>query len=96
MPTAVDTNLFTIVVILLSNGKDKPPRRNMVLCFRSKFTKKLNIKLLSKGLALKSVVFKLDHKIVKFFLKDMQSKKEVTGIFDTVFANETLSTVRIR
>ena len=43
----------------------------MVLCFRSKFTKKLNIKLLSKGFALKSVVFKLDQKIVKFSLKDI-------------------------
>ena len=31
---AFDTNLFTIVIIfiLLSNGKDKPPRRDMVLC----------------------------------------------------------------
>ena len=48
----------------------------MVLCFRSQFTKKLNIKLLSKGFTLKSVVFKLDHKIVKFSLKDMQSKKK--------------------
>ena len=48
----------------------------MVLCFRSKFTKKLNIKLFSKGFALESVVFKLDHKIVKFSLKDMQSKKK--------------------
>ena len=48
----------------------------MVLCFRSKFTKKLNIKLFSKGFALKSVVFKSDHKIVKFSLKDMQSKKK--------------------
>ena len=48
----------------------------MVLCFQSKFTQKLNIKLLSKGFALKSVVFKLDHKIVKFSLKDMQSKKK--------------------
>ena len=27
-----DTNLFMIVIILLSNGKDKPPRRDMVLC----------------------------------------------------------------
>ena len=49
---------------------------NIVSCFGSKFTKKLNIKLLSKGLALKSVVFKLDHQIVKFSLKDMQSKKK--------------------
>ena len=72
----MDPNLFTIVVVWLSNGKDKPPRRNMVLCFRSKFSKKLNIKLLSKGFALKSVVFKLDYKIVKFSLKDMQSKKK--------------------
>ena len=72
MPTAVDTNLFMIVVVLLSNGKDKPSRRNMVLCFPSKLSKKLNIKLLSKGFALKSVAFKLDHKIVKFSLKDMQ------------------------
>ena len=68
----------------------------MVLCFRSKFTKKLNIKLLSKGLALKRVVLKLDHKVLKFSLKDIQTKKEVTGIFDIVFANETLSTIRIR
>ena len=43
---------------------------------RSKFTEKLNIKLISKGLTLKSVVFKLDHKIVKFSLKHMQSKKK--------------------
>ena len=43
---------------------------------QSKFTKKLNIKLLSKGLTVRSVVFKLDHKIVKFSLMDMQSKKE--------------------
>ena len=64
MPTAVDTNLFMIVVVILSNGNDKPPRRNMVLCFRSKFTKKLNMELLSKGFALKSVVFRVDHKIV--------------------------------
>ena len=71
----MDTNFFTIVVVLLSNGKDKHPRRNMVLCFRSKFSKKLNIKLLSGGFALKSVVFKLDHKIVKSSLKDMQSKR---------------------
>ena len=48
----------------------------MVLCFRCKFSKKLNIKLLSKGFALKNVVFKLDYKIVKFSLKDMQSKKK--------------------
>ena len=52
----------------------------MVLCFRSKFTKKPNIKLFSKGFALESVVFNLDHKrdhkIVKFSLKDMQSKKK--------------------
>ena len=27
---AFDTNLFTIVIILLSNGKDKPPRKDMV------------------------------------------------------------------
>ena len=35
---AFDTNLFTIVIIfiLLSNGKDKPPRRDMVLCLSSK------------------------------------------------------------
>ena len=72
----MDTNLFTIVVVLLSNGKDKPLWRNMVLCFRSKFSKKLNIKLLSKGFALKNVVFKLDHKIVKVSLKDMESKKK--------------------
>ena len=75
---AMDTNLFTIVVVVLSNGKDKRPRRNMVLCFRSKFSKKLNVILLSKGFALKSVVFKLEHKILKFSLKDVQSKKEVT------------------
>ena len=48
----------------------------MVLCFRSKFTKKPNIKLVSKELALKNVVFRLKHKIVKFSLKDMQSKKK--------------------
>ena len=42
---------------------------------RSKFTKKLSIKFLSKELTLKSVVFKLDHRIVKFSLKDMQSQK---------------------
>ena len=29
---AFDTNLFTIVIILLSNGKDKPPRGDMALC----------------------------------------------------------------
>ena len=89
----MDRNLFTIVVVLLSNGKDKPPRRNMVLCFM--FTKKPNIILLSKGFALKSVVFKLDHKIVKFFSEGHAIKEEVTSIFD-IFANETLSTVRIR
>ena len=38
-----------------------------------KFSKELNIKLLSKGFTLKSVVFKLDHKTVKFSLKDMHS-----------------------
>ena len=48
----------------------------MVLCFQSKFTKKIKTKLLAEGFALKSVVFKLDHKIVKFSLKDMQSKKK--------------------
>ena len=69
---AADTNLFTIVVVLLSNGEDKPHG----FMLRSKFTKKLNTKLLPKGLALKSVVFKLDHKMVKFSLKDMQSKKK--------------------
>ena len=53
---SVDTNLFAILVVLMSNGKDKPSRRNTVLCFRSKFSKKLNIKLLSIGFALKSVV----------------------------------------
>ena len=66
----------------------------MVLCFM--LTKKPNIKLLSKGFALKSVVFKLDHKIVKFLSEGHAIKEEVTGIFDIVFANETLSTVRIR
>ena len=45
-----DTNPFMIVVVLLSNGKNIPPRRNMVLCFRFKFSKKLNIKFLSKEL----------------------------------------------
>ena len=72
---SVDTNLFAILVVLMSNGKDKPPMRNIVLCFRSKFSEKLNIKLLSKGFALKSVVFKLDHKIMKFSLQEMQSKR---------------------
>ena len=48
----------------------------MVLCFPSKLSKKLNIKLLSKGFALKSVVFKLHNKIVKFSLKDIQSEKK--------------------
>ena len=64
-----------IVVALLSNGKDKPPRRNTFLCFRSKLSKKLIIEFLSEGFALKNVVFKLDRKILKFSLKDMQSKK---------------------
>ena len=80
-----------IVVVLLSNGKDEPPRRNMVLCFRSNFSKKLNIKLLSKGFALKSVIFKLDHKILKSSLKGMQSKRHL----DTVFANEIVKTILI-
>ena len=48
----------------------------MVLCLPSKFSKKLNTKLLSKGFALKSVLFKLDHKIGKFSLKEMQSEKK--------------------
>ena len=70
----------------------------MVLCFRSKLSKKLPTKFLSKGFALKCAVFELDHKTLKFSLRDIQSEtwKEVTGIFDTVFANETLQTVRIR
>ena len=58
--------------VLLSNGKGKPPRRNMVLCFRSKFCKKLNIKLLSKRFYIEKCSFKLDHKIVKFSLKNIQ------------------------
>ena len=66
----------------MSKGKDKPPRRNMILCFRSKFTRKLNIKLLCKRFALKSLVFKLDHKmVVKFSPKDMQSKKKWPASF---------------
>ena len=72
----METNLFTIIAVLLSNGKDKPSRKNMVLCIRSKFCEKLNIELLSKESALKSVVVKLDHKILTFPLKDMQSKKK--------------------
>ena len=39
------TNLFTIVVVLQSNSKDKPPRMNMVLCFRSKSFKKYKHKI---------------------------------------------------
>ena len=41
-----------------------------------------------EGFASKTAVFKLDHKVLKFSLKDMQPKKEVTGIFDTGFAND--------
>ena len=48
----------------------------MVLCFLSEFSKKLNMKLLCKGFALKSVVFKLHHKVFKFSLQDMQAQKK--------------------
>ena len=41
-----------------------------------KFSKKLNMTLFSKGYALKSIVFDSAHKILKFSLKSMQSKKK--------------------